>query len=210
MKGVTFGTLHSYDDFSLILSKKTIGAPKAKTAEVDVPESDGVVDLTEFFGEVKYNNRELEFEFSVIDGAFDAAFSSIQNVLHGQRLKITLDSDPDFYYMGRVYIDEWASSPVLQTINVKCDCEPYKYKLNPTSVTQAVTTTKTTTFANLRKSVSPTFTIDAEFNIVFGEISITHSAGTFTVPEIQFVAGNNSVTFNGTGNVTVQYQERGL
>lgn len=28
MKGVTFGTYHSYDDFSLILTSKEIAAPK--------------------------------------------------------------------------------------------------------------------------------------------------------------------------------------
>ena len=66
MKGIKFGDYHSYDDFSLILTSKTIGTPTPKTEIIDIPGGDGVLDLTEFFGEVKYNNRQLSFEFSTI------------------------------------------------------------------------------------------------------------------------------------------------
>lgn len=210
MKGVTFGTLHSYNYFSLILSKRTIGNPTPKVREVDVPESDGVVDLTEYFGEVKYSNRTLKFVFSVVNGAFDVAFSTIQNALHGKRMKITLDDDPNFYYMGRVTVNEWTSNPILQTIEVECDCEPYKYKQNKTIVMSTISTSKTLTLTNLKKKVSPSFTTTATFTIKFGNITVSRSAGTFIVPEIQLEPGNNSILFTGTGNVTIEYQERGL
>lgn len=41
MKGVTFGTYHSYDDFSLILNSKDIAAPKTKTVKIDVEGAEG-------------------------------------------------------------------------------------------------------------------------------------------------------------------------
>lgn len=41
MKGVTFGTYHSYDDFSLILNSKDIAAPKTKTMKIDVEGAEG-------------------------------------------------------------------------------------------------------------------------------------------------------------------------
>lgn len=41
MKGVTFGTYHSYDDFSLILNSKDIVAPKTKTVKIDVEGAEG-------------------------------------------------------------------------------------------------------------------------------------------------------------------------
>ncbi len=66
MKGIRFGNYHSYDDFKLILSQKTIGTPSPKTETIDIPGGDGVLDLTDFFGEVNYNNRILTFEFSSI------------------------------------------------------------------------------------------------------------------------------------------------
>lgn len=53
MKGITFGTYHSYDDFNLLLTSKEVAAPKVKTIEIDVPGANGALDLTEFFGEPK-------------------------------------------------------------------------------------------------------------------------------------------------------------
>lgn len=44
MKGVTFGTYHSYDDFSLILTSKEIAAPKTKTVKIDVEGADGSIE----------------------------------------------------------------------------------------------------------------------------------------------------------------------
>lgn len=210
MKGVTFGTLHSYNDFSLILSQRAIGTPSPRTATIQVDGKDGIVDLTEYFGQVRYDNRQLKFIFSVADGDFDAKFSAIQNALHGKKLKITLDDDVNFYYMGRVFVDPWTSSPVLQKIAVTCDCDPYKYKQGKTIVSTSVATTKQLTLTNLKQAVSPKFTTNATFTIRFGTLSVTRSAGTFIIPEILLLEGNNLIQFDGTGNVTIEYQEGGL
>lgn len=42
MKGVRFGDYHSFDNLSLILAQKTIGAPSAKVETIDIPGADGV------------------------------------------------------------------------------------------------------------------------------------------------------------------------
>lgn len=62
MKGIKFGTYHTYDDFNMILSEKRIGSPSPKIETIDVPGGDGVLDLTEYFGDVKYGNRNLSFK----------------------------------------------------------------------------------------------------------------------------------------------------
>ena len=82
MKGITFGSYHSYDSFNLYLNKKTIGTPSPKTETIDIPGGDGVLDLTDFFGEVKYNNRDLSFEFSTIvpQAEFMNLFSRVQSL----------------------------------------------------------------------------------------------------------------------------------
>jgi len=36
MKGITFGTLHSYNDLHLILNAKEIGSPNMKTRKIDI------------------------------------------------------------------------------------------------------------------------------------------------------------------------------
>jgi len=46
MKGILFGTYHSYKDLHLILSEKEMGSPQVKTQTLDIPGGDGVLDFT--------------------------------------------------------------------------------------------------------------------------------------------------------------------
>ena len=214
MKQVHFGNYHSYVDFSLILSSKTIEAPEPKTESVEVPGSDGIIDLSDYFGEIKYKNRSLTFEFTAAPQIklkdFLTLFSKIQNAIHGKRLKIVLDDDPDFYYIGRVSVNEWKTDKNIGKITVECDCEPYKYKLNPTVIALNVVKSADYTYTNLRKTVVPTITADAEMQITFNRNTYSISPGVYTIPEIAFSAGNNIISYAGTGNVIVEYQEGGL
>lgn len=212
MKGVRFGNYHSYDDFNLILSQKTIGTPTPKTEVIEIPGGDGVLDLTDFFGETKYNNRTLSFEFSTIvpQDEFMDLFSRVQNALHGQKVKIILDDDAEWYYLGRLTVSEWKAEKRIGKLTIDCDCEPYKYSQTETAVKKAVTTTATITLANSRMRVVPKITTDAAMTIAFGAYSGTFSAGTFTIPELVLVEGNNTVTVTGTGNVTFSYRKGAL
>lgn len=140
MKGITFGNYHSFRDFRLILSPSSaIGTPTPKTELLDIPGGDGVLDFTEAFGEVKYNNRPLSFEFSTMvpQSEFMTLFSQVQNALHGQKMKIVLDDDPGSYYIGRITVSEWKADRLIGTLTIDCDCEPFKYTL----VSQAVSLT---------------------------------------------------------------------
>lgn len=213
MKGVKFGDFHSWNDFSLILSGKKIGSPDAKITTVEIPGADSVLDISEYFGDVKYKNRALSFDFSTIvpQSEFLNLFSMIQNAIHGRKVRIILDDDPDFYYIGRISISEWKADKNIGKITVDCDCEPYKYKMNKTVMTFSVTDSTTAILSNLRKQVVPQFTSSGAIQIEFGGSTYSiSSAGTFTVPEIILTAGNNEITFTGTANVTVEYQEGGL
>lgn len=136
MKGITFGNYHSYDDFNLILSQKTIGAPSPKTEIIDIPGSDGVLDLTDFFGEVKYKNRELSFEFSTIvpQEEFMNLFSRVQNALHGQKMQIVIDDDPECFYVGRITVSEWKAERRIGKLTIDCDCEPFKWWMTSQAV----------------------------------------------------------------------------
>lgn len=212
MNQITFGTYRSYDDLYLILNSKTIGSPAPKRNTIDIEGGDGVLDLTEVFGRVSYENRTLNFNFStvVVPSQFMTLFSSIQDALHGKRMKITLDEDSNFYYMGRLTVSEFSNEKNIGKINIECDCDPYKYKQNVTVVSQAVNGSATITLQNLKKRVVPTITTNASMTFTFGGTSITHSAGTFKLPTLELVEGANTVTVSGTGNVSFSYQEGGF
>lgn len=212
MNGVTFGTYHSYDDFSLILTSKEIAAPKTKTVKIDVEGADGAIDLTEFFGEPKYEDCTHKFQFSTIvpQSQFLTLFSDIKNKIHGKKLRISLDADPGFYYMGRCFVSAFTNEKNVGKISVECECEPYKYKLNPTVVQRTISGSGTVNLVNSRKRAVPTIKTTATFTIAFGGFSTSRSAGTFTVPEFELSAGSNTFTVTGTGTITFTYQEGAL
>lgn len=85
MKGIRFGAFHSYNDLRLILSKKEMGSPAVKVQQVDIPGADGNLDLTDFFGEPKYENVTHRFDFSTSypQEEFITQYSTIKNKIHG-------------------------------------------------------------------------------------------------------------------------------
>lgn len=212
MKGVTFGERHSYRNFNLILIEKEIGAPHVKTKLIEIDGADGSIDLTDFFGEPKYGNVTHKFTFSSIVPWNDllSQYSEVKNALHGKKLRIILDDDPSFYYVGRCYVSSFTNEKNISTITVECECEPYKYKLNQTVVTRAVSGTADITLTNSRKRAVPTITATASMTLEFGDGSWAKGAGTYTIPELELTEGANHVTVTGVGNITFTWQEGDL
>lgn len=210
MKGVTFGSYHSFRDFGLILlPNNAIGTPVPKTELIDIPGGDGMLDFTEAFGDVKYGNRPLSFEFStlVLQEGFMSLFSSIQNALHGQKLKIILDDDPDCYYIGRITVSEWKADRRIGRISIDCDCEPFKQSIYTTTVSKAVASNATIALANDKMPVIPTITTNAEFLISFGGHNDIYPAGTFSIPELELREGVNQVYVEGNGSISFTYRK---
>ena len=214
MKGVTFGAYHSYNDFSLILSSKEIAAPKTKTVKIDVEGADSALDLTEFFGEPKYEDCTHKFQFSTIvpQSEFLTLFSTIKNAIHGKKLGISLDADPGFFYVGRCYVSSFTNEKNIGKVSVECECEPYKYKAGKTVITQIVNGEINIVLPNLRKRVVPEVQIEADsaLHIVYETNIWDLGSGSYTLPELELKAGENNVSVSGVGNITFSYQEAGL
>ena len=212
MKGIMFGNFHSWNDFQLILASKTIGTPQAKTETIDIPGGDGVLDLTEYFGEPKYKNRPLSFEFSsmVIPSDFMSLFSMVQNALHGKKMNIILDDDPGWQYTGRISVSEWKVDRNIGKLVVDCDCEPYKYQISPTVVSRSISGTQTINLPNSRKRVVPEVKVTSSsgLTVTFGSGSVwTLASGSYLLPELELVEGDNPVTVTGTGTITFTYTQ---
>ncbi len=215
MKGIAFGNLHTYRDLNMILTHKTIGTPTPKTDMLDIPGGDGMLDMTEFFGEVKYGNRPITYEFStaIPYEQFPAFFSRVQNALHGQKVEIVDDEDPAHYYIGRLTVSEFQAKRAIGTLTIECDCEPHKYKKARTVVSKAVSGTETITLTNSRKRAVPEVQIitDGSMRIEYQTSNIWDlGGGTYTLPELELLEGANTVIVTGTGTITFTYQEAGL
>lgn len=132
MNGVKFNNLHSYNDYSLILVDAVIDAPEPKTELINIPGADGVLDFSEYFGEINYKNRSLSFDFEMKADIsnFMNLFSIVQNALHGKVMQVALDVDNGFYYVGRVTIDKWLADRRIGKISI-CYFSDYPEGINP-------------------------------------------------------------------------------
>lgn len=214
MKGITFGELHSYDDLNLILSEKEIGAPSVKKKLIEIEGADGSLDYTDFFGGPKYGDVTHKFAFSTIVPRSDflSHYSTVKNALHGKKLRIVLDGDPGFFYVGRCYVSSFKDEKGVGKIEVECECEPYKYKTAKTVVTMVVDGVETIPLTNSRKRAVPEITITAEtsLNLVYGYNVWDLSGGSYTLPELELQEGENTVTVTGTGSIRFEWQEATL
>lgn len=133
MQGVTFDTYHSYSAWGLLLkSMPVITQPKPKEKLVEVPGSDIVLDLTESLtGKVQYSPREIKCVFLTIANRsrWPEIYSDVMNAIHGKRMQIVLDNDPDYYWLGRVHVGDPSSDKGAMTFEITATVEPYKYEL---------------------------------------------------------------------------------
>lgn len=216
MKGIRFGGLHSFEDLEMILGKKEIGVPAVKVEKMDIPGADGDLDQTDFFGEPKFANRTLRFEFTADTPASDflALYSRVTNALHGKKMRIILDDDPLYFYQGRCFIDKHHDEKGVATIDVECDCGPYKLKKDHTVSAHVLDgTAQTILLTNGRKRAVPEVQIYTESGSVRVEYqgSIWDlGAGIYTLPELELVEGENTVIVTGTGTITFSWQEGDL
>ena len=201
MKGVMFGGLHSFYEWGLILSEKEIKAPKPKTIELEIEGSDGVLDYTEFFGGVRYENRQLSFKFykaNIVPDGYLALFSVVQQAIHGKKMQVILDDDPAFFYYGRVTVNEWKSNKRLGEITIDVNAEPYKYKVARTSQPASLSGKNLINLDNYENKTANLWTrTDTGFSFVRG----TALGNSYVVFKVPVVAGK-TYTFSASKTAT--------
>ena len=215
-RGTDFGGLHSYHDLHLIQAAVDVQPAEPKLNFIDIPGADGAKDFSESpAGRVVYNTREITWTFKLYPGDHWAdKYRQVSNALNGRSCKITLDDDPDYYYVGRVAVDKHAADGILHTITVVATCQPYKLKQTVTELVADLTTSnRSITLLNDRKPIVPTITVTAGTTLQWNGNAISLSAGTHRVLDIMLVEGVNVLqakTTTGTGTITISYQEGAL
>nr|DAE62572.1 MAG TPA: distal tail protein [Caudoviricetes sp.] len=223
MIGVTFGDKHSFDDFGIYLTSKTINPPEPKTNTISVPLRDGSIDLTESLtNDVKYNDRKINMTFSVIHPMeqWSDKVSEIENYLHGKRMKVVFDDDQNFYYMGRLKVNEWSSQKSIGKLVIECTADPYKYDVQgdwlwdpfdfendciSESENIAVSGSTSVVIVGKRKKTYPTITASAAMSVSYNGTTYNIIEGINKLYEMILDEGENTLTFNGSGSVLIEY-----
>lgn len=135
-RGTTFGGIHSHIDLNLIQQKVEVEPAEPKLNLVEVPGADGAVDMTEQpAGRVTYKTRKITWTFALYPGEnWDAKHQQVNNALNGRGCDITLDTDPEYYYRGRLSVKKHNVDRSLRQIIVEAICQPYKLRQAQTHV----------------------------------------------------------------------------
>jgi len=224
--GMLINGLHTEDDLGLIPKRKiTFDPPAPKTNYTDVPGADSSLDNTELLtGKIAYENRRGSIEFLLQNGtSYAEAYSALLNAVHGKKVYIILDDDPDWFYTGRMSLENFHAKEDYSSIVLNYVIAPYKYSKDTTATqdwqwddlfdvtiyygTFNVNGTKTRTFKNpTNEELTPKFTCSApmivEVNGIPGYVLMT---GETTTPGFVLQPGDNTLVFSGTGTVLADY-----
>lgn len=121
---------NTFTDFSIVpVTRPVVNMPEAVTVYVDTHGFDGPLDLSEAVaGRMVYGSRTGSWDFQVKNytDSWDVISHRLANYTHGRRVKVRLEDDPEFYYLGRLELDTFSSAP---DIRINYTLEPYKYDL---------------------------------------------------------------------------------
>lgn len=146
---VLFGNKNTWDDWRLVPSSRPyVSPPEPKVEQVDIPGSDGVLDLTNALNQfVNYKNRTGSIEFTLMNQLYaqgadaedwEVVYSKIMNHLQGKKMNMILEDDPLYYYYGRYRVSSFKSGNHNSTITIDYDVEPYKRNVIPNVKTASI------------------------------------------------------------------------
>lgn len=214
MTGIKFGNVHS-DTLGLSwLGVFTLSPPTVVTKYVNIPGRNGSLDYSQALtGYVVYENRDVTMEFELetdSDDEYIERISQIMNLLHGKRMMLVADTDPDYQWDCRLNVEDDRKSRRHCIVTITGTAYPYKRKTTDTVVEQTVTDAATEiTCSNLAEPVIPTIETSASMQIKFGNKTFNVQEGTHTL-DILFMAGETVLTVTGPGTIKITYREGSL
>lgn len=240
-EGIVRTSVHSYRDLGLILKTYYIPEPKVKDKRVSIPFASGSVDLTEGAGYIPYEDRDgiyFEFLYKTRDyEEYNYKIQEINNMLHGRKLKVILDTDPAYYYYMRLHLDEKKRDKIFSTVEISGTAEPFKYDIiasnepwlwdpfnfyngviDETTADITVDGTKNVLIHAGSYLTAPTFYVYESQNlaVIFEDRAYqlpkdnTKAYELYRFPQIRIGNEDTTLRFTGKGKVSIEYRGRYL
>jgi hypothetical protein len=229
IRGMTINGKHTRD-LGLKLLSFFIPLPPVKETIITVPGMSGGIDATDVVaGHPTYGMREgLKFEFKLYNNwkEFEIAKSQLAEWLHGKKVKVVLDSDPQYYYVCRLKIDARKTNAINATIVVTGIAEPVKYEITSSdedwlwdllSFEDGVIrelkdvvisgNTEVTILAG-NYSTSPIFKVSESIKLTVTYEGYTYplSVGDIKIPRIRVGEKDVVLVFDGQGKLDISYR----
>ncbi len=130
---VSINEIHMFKRYKMALTEMhCVQPPKLKSNIVNMPASDGVLDLSEAVtGYPLYQNRVITMKFGSgrLKNEWPSLYSEIQKEFHGKKVKVIFDDDRGYYYSGRAAVSSYNRKGMVGTLVITVDADPYKYEL---------------------------------------------------------------------------------
>lgn len=234
--GITFAEkIHTERDWGLKLLSIYIPMPEPKRQLIDIPGGDGNIDLTEINGRPAYNDRAgLELVFDIMDGNYKNWFlkySEFAKEIHGKKIKMVLDDEPEHYYLVRLNLDGQKSNQVFGTLTLSGTADPFKYdhissnepwKWDPFNFCTGIIrnlmnlvisdTNNTITILGAGIDNSPVFIVSEADNLKLTHLGRTYilKVGRNRFPAVRVGEQDVTLTFSGNGKLSIEYRGRYL
>lgn len=130
---------NTWNHWHLIPSARpVVSQPTVSYKYVDVPGRDGSLDFSNYLlGRPAYSDRSGSFSFYVANedpvtgenyGNWVSRKEEIAQYLNGRDvLRMSLEDDPNYYYLGRFYLKDWQPGSNFSTVTIEYRVQPYKY-----------------------------------------------------------------------------------
>lgn len=198
MDSTKFGNFWSDTHYNLIQQSVTVHPAEPKLNFLEADGFNGSIDVTDSFGvDVRFKNRDIDWVFALNPGMdWRETQRTISRDLNGLRLKIILSDDQNYYYMGRVKVNEYKRDEALKQITLTANCDPFMYYADTTQLTATVSnnTYQNISISNDKMPVIPTIIATKKMVLLYDgdEHTVDVTTGT-TVSDLVFKSGTTTL-----------------
>ena len=124
---------NTWDNWRLAPSvRPVVNPPEPKKEYVDVPGADGSLDYTEALTKVRYQNRTGSWTFLIDNGYWDwpTLYTEFMERYQGKSVMVQLVDDKDYYYIGRIEINQFNQNKDYSSFTINYTLEPFKYPID--------------------------------------------------------------------------------
>ena len=232
---ITINGKNTWDEWALMPVKEgkiEFATPEVKYESVEIAGSDDALDMSEVLtGYPLYESRKGSLGFRFYDNGVPARsrFDQIKNFMHGRKVKIINEDQPEYYYEGRVMVGDfkpkqgnWGDFELSYILNA------YKLEINSTAEDWLwdpfnfesgvireygnieVNRTKVVTIIGSRKPTVPRITVSSAMTLVFDDTVYELPTGRNVIPQIVLMDKEYEFTFHGIGTVSIDMKAGSL
>lgn len=222
-------TAHTYGSWGMLqVGPAIISPPKVQTKFIEVTGRDGSLDYTTALdGNVHYESRDFETTLRCVAtrAELPTIYSKILNFLHGRKLKAVCDDDKNYYWEGRFEAKAPKWKKGYWEIDIIGTVDPYKYSKSTTMgdwlwdpfvfetdiawdyADLQVDEELEVVVATSSMPTTPIFRLSAPMRMVVnGGSEYDLPKGDSTIPSMVLTDTDTTITFYGTGTVTIGFR----